>query len=73
MRGVARQGHYCFAGRTDLFQAPADERGGGIDPRPLGEAVAAAVDGLAAIRSLRADVDAESVFRTLILTLAAGA
>ncbi|MFI8501539.1 TetR/AcrR family transcriptional regulator [Streptomyces sp. NPDC085524] len=59
----------CF---VRLFQVLADERGG-IDPRPLGEAVAAAVDGLAAIQSLDAEVDAESVFRTLILTLAAGA
>ncbi|MFD7259254.1 TetR/AcrR family transcriptional regulator [Streptomyces sp. NPDC059874] len=60
----------CF---VRLFQVLADERGDGIDPRPLGEAVAAAVDGLAAIQSLDAEVDAESVFRTLIGTLAAGA
>lgn len=60
----------CF---VRLFQVLADERGGGIDPRPLGEAVAAAVDGLAAIQSLDAEVDAESVFRTLVRTLAAGA
>ncbi|MFD9722618.1 TetR/AcrR family transcriptional regulator [Streptomyces sp. NPDC059072] len=64
-----RRWRACF-GR--LFQVLADERDG-VDPRPLGEAVAAAVDGLAAIQSLDAEVDAESVFRTLIFTLAAGA
>ncbi|MFE2168544.1 TetR/AcrR family transcriptional regulator [Streptomyces sp. NPDC059447] len=64
-----RRWRACF---VRLFEVLADERDG-VDPRPLGEAVAAAVDGLAAIQSLDAEVDAESVFRTLILTLAAGA
>ncbi|WP_051967220.1 TetR/AcrR family transcriptional regulator [Kitasatospora mediocidica] len=60
----------CF---VDLFQVLADERGDGLDPVPLGEAVAAAADGLAAVQSLDAQVDAESVMRTLVHALAAGA
>ncbi|MFE7331886.1 TetR/AcrR family transcriptional regulator [Streptomyces sp. NPDC057565] len=56
-----------------LFQVLADEKGGHLDPQPLGEAVAAAVDGLAAVESLDAGVDAGSVLRTLIFALAAGA
>ncbi|MFJ2808723.1 TetR/AcrR family transcriptional regulator [Kitasatospora sp. NPDC087271] len=57
----------CF---VRLFQVLADERGGGIDPRPLGEAVAAAVDGLAAIQSLDSNVDAATVLGTLVRALA---
>ncbi|WP_328941455.1 TetR/AcrR family transcriptional regulator [Streptomyces sp. NBC_00250] len=60
----------CFVA---LFQVLADERGGDLDPRPLGEAVAAAVDGLAAVESLDAGVDSGAVIRTLVLTLAANA
>ncbi|MFD6968510.1 TetR/AcrR family transcriptional regulator [Streptomyces sp. NPDC059979] len=60
----------CFVA---LFRVLADERGGDVDPRLLGEAVAAAVDGLAAVESLGAEVDPEPVLRTLIRTLAAGA
>ncbi len=59
----------CFVA---LFRVLADERGGDIDPRLLGEAAAAAVDGLAAVESLGAEVDPEPVLRTLIRTLAAG-
>ncbi|MEJ8645530.1 TetR/AcrR family transcriptional regulator [Streptomyces sp. MS1.HAVA.3] len=61
----------CFVA---LFRVLADERGGDgdVDPRLLGEAVAAAVDGLAAVESLGAEVDPEPVLRTLIRTLAAG-
>ncbi|MFC6594055.1 TetR/AcrR family transcriptional regulator [Kitasatospora paranensis] len=65
-----RRWRACF---VRLFQVLADERGGGLDPRPLGEAVAAAVDGLAAVQSLDAEVDAETVLRTLVRALAAGA
>ncbi|MEZ0089137.1 TetR/AcrR family transcriptional regulator [Streptacidiphilus sp. EB129] len=65
-----RRWRACF---VRLFQVLADERGDGLDPRPLGEAVASAADGLAAIESLDAGVDAESVMRTLILGLAAAA
>lgn len=57
---------------VDLFQVLADERGGNLDPRPLGAAVAAAVDGLAAAESLDAGVNTGAVLRTLIFTLAAG-
>ncbi|MFG3487885.1 TetR/AcrR family transcriptional regulator [Streptomyces sp. NPDC047972] len=64
-----RRWRACFVA---LFQVLSDERGGGLDPRPLGEAVAAAVDGLAAVESLDADVDAGAVLRTLVHTLAAG-
>ncbi|MEV7521888.1 TetR/AcrR family transcriptional regulator [Streptomyces sp. NPDC091371] len=60
----------CF---VTLFQVLAGERGGDVDPRLLGEAVAAAVDGLAAAESLGTEVDSEQVLRTLIRTLAAGA
>ncbi|MFD8148189.1 TetR/AcrR family transcriptional regulator [Streptomyces sp. NPDC059708] len=71
-----RRWRACFVA---LFQVLADERGGGLDPRPLGLAVAAAVDGLAAMESLGAEAEAapgdggEPVLRTLIRTLAAGA
>ncbi|WP_405977424.1 TetR/AcrR family transcriptional regulator [Streptomyces sp. NBC_00158] len=59
----------CF---TALFEVLAEERGGGVDARLLGEAVAAAVDGLAAVESLGAEVDPGPVLRTLVRTLAAG-
>ncbi|MEU9714385.1 TetR/AcrR family transcriptional regulator [Streptomyces sp. NPDC047976] len=59
----------CF---TALFEVLAEERGGGVDARLLGEAVAAAVDGLAAVESLGAEVDPGPVLRTLLRTLAAG-
>ncbi|SDX57591.1 DNA-binding transcriptional regulator, AcrR family [Amycolatopsis xylanica] len=57
----------CF---VDLFQVLADERGDGLDPRPRGEALAAAADGLAAVQSLGSVVDAETMFRTLVRSLA---
>ncbi|GAA1193852.1 AcrR family transcriptional regulator [Kitasatospora gansuensis] len=60
----------CFVA---LFQVLADERGGGFDPRALGEAAAAGTDGLAAIQSLDANIDPAPVVRALILGLAAGA
>lgn len=60
----------CF---VDLFQTLADERGDGLDPEPLGEATAAAADGLAAFHTLGAQVDAGLVMRTLIYGLAKGA
>ncbi|MFC1415875.1 TetR/AcrR family transcriptional regulator [Streptacidiphilus cavernicola] len=58
-----------------LFQVLADELGNGLDPQPLGDAVAAAADGLAAIKSLNAEVDGAAVIRTLVhgLTTAATA
>ncbi|MFG2336447.1 TetR/AcrR family transcriptional regulator [Streptomyces yangpuensis] len=66
----------CF---VTLFRVLADERddgrgggAGGVDPFALGEAVAAAVDGLAAAESLGSEVDSGPVLRTLIRTLAAG-
>ncbi|MFJ1865754.1 TetR/AcrR family transcriptional regulator [Streptomyces sp. NPDC088097] len=65
-----RRWRACFVA---LFQVLADERGGGLDPRPLGLAVAAAVDGLAAMDSLGADGGTGPVLRTLLRTLAAGA
>ncbi|WP_327417791.1 TetR/AcrR family transcriptional regulator [Streptomyces sp. NBC_01233] len=60
----------CF---VTLFQVLAEERDGDVDPVLLGEAVAAAVDGLAAAESLGSEVDSGPVLRTLIRTLAAGA
>ncbi|MBP0451471.1 TetR/AcrR family transcriptional regulator [Kitasatospora sp. RG8] len=57
----------CF---VRLFRALADERGSGADPAPLGEAFAAAVDGIAAIGSLDGTVDAARVLRTLMDSLA---
>ncbi|MFJ6049772.1 TetR/AcrR family transcriptional regulator [Streptomyces sp. NPDC092307] len=65
-----RRWRACFVA---LFQVLADERGEGLDPRPLGLAVAAAVDGLAAMDSLGADGGTEPILRALIRTLAAGA
>lgn len=59
----------CF---VTLFRVLDDERGGGVDAPLLGEAVAAAVDGLAAAESLGSEVDSAPVLRTLIRTLAAG-
>ncbi|WP_405020579.1 hypothetical protein OHV05_30715 [Kitasatospora sp. NBC_00070] len=59
----------CF---VTLFRVLADERGGGFDPRPLGEAAAAGTDGLAAIQSLDPGLDPAPVVRALILGLAAG-
>ncbi|MFJ1704836.1 TetR/AcrR family transcriptional regulator [Kitasatospora sp. NPDC088346] len=58
----------CF---VRLFQVLADERPGATDPRPLAEAFAAAVDGLAAIGSLGSAVDTEAVLRTLMAALSA--
>ncbi|MFD7452872.1 TetR/AcrR family transcriptional regulator [Kitasatospora sp. NPDC059827] len=58
----------CF---VRLFRTLADERGDGSDPRPLGEAFAAAVDGLAAIGSLDGTVDAGRVLRRLMAALSA--
>ncbi|MFD9125352.1 TetR/AcrR family transcriptional regulator [Kitasatospora sp. NPDC059571] len=58
----------CF---VRLFGVLADERPGGLDPRPLGEAFAAAVDGLAAVASLGSAVDAGAVLRTLMASLSA--
>ncbi|MDH6131507.1 AcrR family transcriptional regulator [Kitasatospora sp. MAA4] len=63
-----RRWRACF---VRLFAVLAEERGGGIDPRPLGEAVAGAVDGLAAIQSLDPQLDAAAVLRGLVLALAA--
>ncbi|MGW1763378.1 TetR/AcrR family transcriptional regulator [Streptomyces sp. NPDC002073] len=65
-----RRWRACF---VDLFRVLADERGEDVDARPLGEAVAAAVDGLAAAQSLDAEFDAGAVLRVLVRTLAAGA
>jgi AcrR family transcriptional regulator len=56
-----------------LFRVLTDELGNGVDPRPLGDAAASGVDGLAAIRSLHADVDSPAVVRALIHGLARGA
>ncbi|MGK4585393.1 TetR/AcrR family transcriptional regulator [Kitasatospora sp. HPMI-4] len=56
----------CF---VRLFRSLVDERGDGADPVPLGEAFAAAVDGLAAIGSLDGTVDATRVLRTLMDSL----
>ncbi|MEV7617354.1 TetR/AcrR family transcriptional regulator [Streptomyces sp. NPDC089799] len=70
LEGEYRRWRGCF---TELFAVLAEERGGDVDARLLGEAVAAAVDGLAAVESLGADVDSGPVLRTLIRTLAAGA
>ncbi|MFF2542517.1 TetR/AcrR family transcriptional regulator [Kitasatospora sp. NPDC058063] len=52
-----------------LFRCLLEERGDDGDPVPLGEAFAAAVDGLAAIGSLDGTVDAERVLRTLLESL----
>jgi AcrR family transcriptional regulator len=65
-----RRWRACF---VQLYQVLADELGNGLDPVPLGEAVAAATDGLAAIQALDSGVDAASVMRSLVLGLAAGA
>lgn len=65
----------CF---VELFRVLAVEReggaaGGAVDASTLGEALAAAADGLAAIRSLGSEVDARAVVRALVFGLAAGA
>lgn len=72
----------CF---VDLFRVLALERAatagaaggedevGAVDAVTLGEALAAAADGLAAIRSLGSEVDAQAVVRALVHGLAAGA
>ncbi|WP_441248568.1 TetR/AcrR family transcriptional regulator [Kitasatospora sp. McL0602] len=70
LEGEYRRWRACF---VTLFRALADERGNGLDPTPLGEALAAAADGLAAIQSLDANIDAEAVLRTLVRGLAAAA
>jgi AcrR family transcriptional regulator len=59
----------CF---VRLFQVHADERGAGVDALLLGEAFAAAVDGLAAIQSLGSEPAAEAVLRTLMASLTGG-
>ncbi|MFF2149626.1 TetR/AcrR family transcriptional regulator [Kitasatospora sp. NPDC058190] len=56
-----------------LFRCLVEERGTDTDPVPLGEAFAAAVDGLAAIGSLDGAVDAGRVLRTLLDSLSARA
>ncbi|MFJ8478058.1 TetR/AcrR family transcriptional regulator [Kitasatospora sp. NPDC094011] len=54
-----------------LFRCLVEERGAAADPVPLGEALAAAVDGLAAIGSLDGTVDDGRVLRTLLDSLSA--
>ncbi len=58
---------------VDLFQVLADERGGTIDPVPLGLALAAASDGVAATQSLGIDVDARAVLSATLAGLSATA
>ncbi|AUG80506.1 hypothetical protein CFP65_5824 [Kitasatospora sp. MMS16-BH015] len=60
----------CF---VQLFRTLVEERGSAADPAVLGEAFAAAVDGLAAIGSLDGAVDSALVLRTLLDSLAATA
>lgn len=71
----------CF---VELFQVLAAERegsmqreggveGSAVDAVTLGEALAAAADGLAAIRSLGSELNARAVVRALVFGLAAGA
>jgi hypothetical protein len=55
------------------FQVLADELGNGVDPQPLGDAAAAAADGLAAVTSLNAGVDGSAVVRALVLGFATAA
>ncbi|WP_160311633.1 TetR/AcrR family transcriptional regulator [Streptacidiphilus melanogenes] len=59
----------CF---VELYRAFDAERGGTVDARTLGEALAAAADGLAAIQSLGSEVDAAAVVRALVFGLASG-
>ncbi|GAA3005979.1 hypothetical protein GCM10020229_17260 [Kitasatospora albolonga] len=59
----------CF---TTLYGVLADEHGGVVDPRPLGEAAAAGTDGLAAYQSLEPAYDPRRALRALFLGLAAG-
>ncbi|WP_327282018.1 MULTISPECIES: hypothetical protein [unclassified Streptomyces] len=56
-----------------LFQVLAVEHGSAFDPAPLGTALAAAADGLAAIQSLDARVETEASVRALVSGLAAAA
>ncbi|MFJ5234119.1 TetR/AcrR family transcriptional regulator [Kitasatospora sp. NPDC088391] len=66
-----RRWRSCF---VRLFRTLADEHPQApVDPALLGESFAAAVDGLAAIRSLDASVDAAAVLGTLMAALAATA
>ncbi|GGV23987.1 hypothetical protein GCM10010495_44590 [Kitasatospora herbaricolor] len=67
LAGEYRRWRACF---VTLYQILADERGDGLDARNLGEAAAAAVDGLAAIQSLDEEVDAQAVVRAVVLGLA---
>ncbi|WP_370115082.1 hypothetical protein [Streptacidiphilus sp. MAP12-33] len=78
---AALEGEYarwraCF---VELYRVLATEREGGVDARPLvdaetlGEALAAAADGLAAIQSLGSEVNAAAVVRALVYGLVAGA
>ncbi|MDJ0385560.1 TetR/AcrR family transcriptional regulator [Streptomyces sp. G-G2] len=61
----------CF---VRLFQVLADERpDADFDPVPLGLALAAAADGLAAIQSLDSPVDPEATVRVLVTGLTAAA
>ncbi|MFJ5925704.1 TetR/AcrR family transcriptional regulator [Kitasatospora sp. NPDC092948] len=63
-----RRWRSCF---TRLFHVLADERDDGPDAIALGDAFAAAVDGLAALQSLDPQVDADVVLRTLMAALTA--
>ncbi|MFG2825095.1 TetR/AcrR family transcriptional regulator [Kitasatospora sp. NPDC048365] len=66
-----RRWRSCF---VRLFRVLADEHPqASVDPGALGESFAAAVDGLAAIGSLDASVDATTVLRTLMTALTATA
>lgn len=58
----------CF---VRLFQVLSDEHGGAVDPVPLGTALAAAADGLAAIQSLDSRVETEAAVRALVSGLTA--
>ncbi|MEY9941614.1 hypothetical protein [Streptacidiphilus sp. MAP5-3] len=66
----------CFVGLFRVLALERAERGGKagvVDALTLGEALAAAADGLAAIQSLGSEVDAQAVVRALVHGLAAGA
>ncbi|MER7765058.1 TetR family transcriptional regulator [Streptomyces sp. NPDC097619] len=75
VRGALEEEYRRWRGSfVTLFEVLAAETGtGGPDPRLLGEAVAAAVDGLAAADSLGSAADPGAVLRVLVGTLAAGA
>ncbi|MGW1941870.1 TetR/AcrR family transcriptional regulator [Streptomyces goshikiensis] len=68
--GEYRRWRECF---VRLFRVLADEHDGAFDPVPLGTALAAAADGLAAIQSLDARVETEASVRALVSGLAAAA